>query len=87
METSLATFVAAASGLFSHSASRPTVPMAVIADQAAQLGCAVLGPVQVENLTLFDGVTVASSIASGAGSVPDAASLTSACPGCSLFRQ
>ena len=37
---------------------KPTVPMAVIADQAAQLGCAVLGPVQVENLTLFDGVTV-----------------------------
>lgn len=37
---------------------KPTVPMAVIADQALQLGTAVLGPVQVQDLVLFDGVTV-----------------------------
>lgn len=37
---------------------RPTVPMAVIADDVARLGSALLGPVEVVDLTLFDGVTV-----------------------------
>ena len=37
---------------------KPTVPMAVVVDQAVLLGTAVLGPVEVVDLTLFDGVTV-----------------------------
>ncbi len=37
---------------------KPTVPMAVIADQAVGLGSALLGPSEVVDLTLFDGVTV-----------------------------
>ncbi len=37
---------------------RPTVPMAVILDDVARMGSALLGPVEVTDLTLFDGVTV-----------------------------
>ena len=43
---------------------RPTVPMAVILDDVARMGSALLGPVEVTDLTLFDGVTVDKPVAS-----------------------